>query len=81
MQTAPHEMRCCDRCCEITEAKSTFEAKCKNYLGESVVVESCCWPGGRIGGRVFHLDNMQVMDESIRITKARAIPSGTLCKQ
>ena len=51
-----------------------FEAKCKNYLGESVVVESCCWPGGGFEGRVFYLDNIRIGDESARITEARTIP-------
>ena len=41
-----------------------FEAKCKNYLSESVVVESCCWPGGGFERYVFYLDNIQVLDES-----------------
>ena len=41
-----------------------FESKCVNYLSESVVVESCCWPGAVIGGRVFYLDDIQVLDES-----------------
>ena len=58
-----------------------FEAKCKNYLGESVVVESCCWPGGRFARYVFYLDNIQVLDESARIIEARAIGTGTLCQQ